>query len=225
MTVSDGTNQWYTSTWFLGLSKVCYIEEGWKDAYIDDSNYVPDEFLQPGIEYFMKSVWFRGILGGQKMQDLLTECSAEQIGHDMIRGKLDKIIIYRIPPNENDRQNGRGNLLVWLTLGQWHLERTRLNAVYGTELTDYRDALSDVQNSPEVYYSDYLPPDAYWSINNYLTTHESPFWQTPPEANPLQALQSGSGQPSSGSGASGSDKPADKGKSDDSGKAGKSGSK
>jgi hypothetical protein len=224
MTVTDDTSQIATSTWFLGGTKLFYIEEGQKKGYSGDSLYPPDEWTGGGIEFFLKTVWFKGVLRGQKMQDLLTECSAEQIGRDLIRGNQDRVVIYRIRSNENDRQNGRGNLLVWVTLGEWRLVRTRLNTVYATEMTEFRNILPDIQNTPETYYSDFLPPDYFWSINNYLTVHEGPFWVTPPAdqvvdgVDPLVAGLGPSGDVPTGAGksddATGSDKSGDSGKSD-----------
>jgi hypothetical protein len=88
-------------------------------------------------------------------------------------------MIYKIPANELDRQNGRGSLLVWITLQDRRIVRTRLHATYATEVTEYENISVEVQNDPTVFYNEFLPTDIYWSIDNYLLTHETPFWDYP----------------------------------------------
>jgi hypothetical protein len=171
----------FCSTWFLGGTRVFHVEEGWQQGYLSERNYMPDEWSGGGIDFFLRCVWFRGILGGERMEKLLEVCGARQIGRDYIHGGRDRLLIYQIPPNEIDRQNGRGNLLVWLTIGDWRIMRTRLHAAYATEVTEYRMASPGVQNDPIVFYDDFLPSDIYWSIDQYLLTHEMSFIELPPE--------------------------------------------
>ena len=169
-TITVDGNAYSASTWFLGQANVFHIEESWNKGYTGESLYMPDEWTGGGIDYFLRSVWFHGIVGGDGMQALLEMCHATRIGREMIKGGRDQLVIYNIPANETDRQNGRGSLLVWLTVGNWRLSRTRLHSVYATEMTEFRMAYTDVQNDPSVYYSDYLPEDIYWSIDQYLLT-------------------------------------------------------
>jgi len=50
--------------------------------------------------------------------------------------------------------------------------------VFATEVIEYRNLSSEIKNEPDIYYSEFLPSEIYWSINNYLMTHEGPFWGT-----------------------------------------------
>jgi hypothetical protein len=207
MNITMDRNTWFCSTWFLGGSNVFHIEEGWASGYFAEMSYLPDEWNTGGIDYFLSNVWFKGVLGGQKMQDLLNQCNAQHIGRDLVRGGHRRLAIYQILPNEMDRQNGRANLLVWVTIGDWKLTRTRLHAAYATEVTEFRNVSPEIQNDTQVYYSDYLTPEIYWSINNYLLTHEGPFWGAGTEAGPtdpsaagLVPVDQGSGDTSDGTG-------------------------
>ena len=219
MNITAGGSTWFCSTWFLGGTNVFHIEEGWQSGYFAETNYLPDEYSGAGIDYFLRSVWFHGVLGGQRMQDLLTYCNAQHIGRDLMRGGHDRLAIFQIPASETDRQNGRGSLLVWLTIGDWRLVRTRLHAVYATEVTEFRNVSPEVQNDPQVFYSDFLSQDLFVTIDQYLLTHEGPFWgpgTDQPPFNPAEAglipvepsetesgQSSGESSDSSGTGASG----------------------
>ncbi|HEX9744247.1 MAG TPA: hypothetical protein VGB30_02365 [bacterium] len=174
----DG-NSTIASTWFLGGTKLYHAELGWMEGYISETYYLPDEWYAGGIDYFLRSVWFRGILKGERLDTLLQVCGAVQVGRDMIAGTRNGLMIYKIPANELDRQNGRGSLLVWITLQDRRIVRTRLHATYATEVTEYENISVEVQNDPTVFYNEFLPTDIYWSIDNYLLTHETPFWDYP----------------------------------------------
>ena len=176
MTISANGQEWYCSTWFMGSGWVFHIEESWPTGYFAESYYLPDEYAGPGIDYFLRSVWFRGVLGGDRMMQLLDYCGAQRIGRDIMNGGRDRLAIYEVPPNETDRQNGRGNLLVWLTTGDWRLVRTRLHAAYAIEVTEFQNVSIAVDNDPNSFYSDFLPNDIFLSIDQYLLTHETPFF-------------------------------------------------
>jgi hypothetical protein len=177
MDLSDGDSTWFCSTWFLGGSAIYHVEEGWNEGYFMETSYLPDDFEGGGIDYFLRNVWFRGVLNGERMQNLLNICGAIRFGRSPIEGGRDHLVIFQISPNETDRQNGRGSLLVWTTVGDWRLVRTRLHTVYATEVTEYASVMGEVQNDPSVYYYEWLPENIYWSIDQYLLTHESPFWE------------------------------------------------
>jgi hypothetical protein len=203
MNIAMDQDTWFCSTWFLGGSNVFHIEQGWATGYFAEMEYLPDQRTAGGIDYFLKSVWFNGVLGGQKMQDLLTQCNAQHIGRDLIRGGHRRLAIYQIFPNETDRQNGRANLLVWLTIGDWKLVRTRLHAAYATEVTEFRNVSPEIQNDSQVYYSDYLTRQIYWSIDNYLLTHAGPFWGPGTEEGPTDPYAAGMVPAEEDNGASG----------------------
>jgi hypothetical protein len=63
--------------------------------------------------------------------------------------------------------------------------------VYATEVTDFRNVSAEIKNKPEVYYSDFLTAEMYTSIDNYLLTHEGPFWGTGTEAGPTNPIEMG----------------------------------
>ena len=67
-----------------------------------------------------------------------------------------------------------------MTVGDWRLVRTRLHAAYAIEVTEFQNVSPEVSNDPQVFYSDYLPPNLYWSIDQYLLTHESSFLGSEP---------------------------------------------
>ncbi len=181
MQIDDGYDSWFASTWFLGSGCIFHIEEGWTEGYVSENNYLPDEWQGPGIDYFLRSVWFRGILSGERMGQLLEYCGATRIGRDIFSGGRDRLSIYEIPASEMDRQNGRGSLMVWVTFGDWRLARTRLHSAYAIEVTEFENVTAEVSNDYQSYYSEYLPEDIYWSIDNYLLTHETPFFMVDEE--------------------------------------------
>lgn len=191
MTISVNGQSWGCSTWFLGCSNLFHIEEGWTEGYFSETNYMPDDYYGGGIDYFLRSVWFRGILDGEAMDSLLTACNAEHIGRDLMRGGRDRLAVFRIPPNEFDRQNGRGELLVWLTVGHWRIVRTRLQTVYATEVTEYKKPMPGIQNEPEVFYSEYLPKEVYTAVHDYLLTHNAPFWGPGTDQPPFNPYEAG----------------------------------
>jgi hypothetical protein len=176
MDIDYGSGAFVSSTWFMGGGWVFHIEQDWTSGYFAEQYYLADEWSGPGIEYFLRNVWFHGVLGGDRMSRLLEVCGAERIGRDLINGGHDRLAIFRIPPNETDRQNGRGNLLVWLTIGDWRIVRTRLHAAYAIEVTQFENVSIEVDNDPNVFYSDFLTQDIYWSMDQYLLTHETPFF-------------------------------------------------
>ncbi len=176
MDLSDGVNTWFCSTWFMGGSGLFHLEEGWTDGFYEETSYLPDDWTGGGIDFFLRSVWHRGILDGERMENLLNVCGAIRFGRSPIEGGRDHLAIWQILPNETDRQNGRGSLLVWTSIGHWRLVRTRLHAAYATEVTEYATMLGEVQNDPMVFYSEFLPENIYWSIDHYLLTRETPFW-------------------------------------------------
>lgn len=179
MTITADGMQWIATTWFMAGTSVLQIEEGWETSYLADVYYLPDEWSGPGIEYFLKTVWFRGVTSGERMQQLLAICNAQRIGRDVMNGGRDRNLIYQIPSNELDRQNGRGSLLVWLSVGYYKLIQTRLHTAYATEVTIFENVQESVDLDPMTYYSDWLPEDVYWSMDHYLLTHETPFFSTP----------------------------------------------
>ncbi|HDS29838.1 MAG TPA: hypothetical protein ENN67_02215, partial [Firmicutes bacterium] len=176
MDVGDGNSSIFCSTWFLGGNSLYHVEENWNEGFFTEINYLPDDWEGGGIDYFLRNVWFRGILSGERMQNLLNICGAVRFGRSPIEGGRDHLVIFQISPNETDRQNGRGSLLVWTTVGDWRLVRTRLHTVYATEVTEYASVLGNVQNDPNVYYYEWLPENIYWAIDHYLLTRQSPFW-------------------------------------------------
>jgi len=176
MDITAGNDTWFCSTWFMGGGWAFHIERGWLTGYFAEEYYLPDEWGGPGIDFFIRNVWFHGILGGERMQRLLEVCGAQRIGRDLINAGRDRLAIFMVPANEVDRQNGRGSLLVWVTVGDWRLVRTRLHAAYAIEMTEFYNVSADVSNDPQVYDSDYLPADVYLSIDQYLLTHATPFF-------------------------------------------------
>ena len=176
MDIDPGTGTFVSSTWFMGGGWIFHIEQDWTSGYFSEQYYLPDEWDGPGIEYFLRNVWFHGVLGGERMSRLLEVCNAERIGRDMINGGRDRLAIFRIPANETDRQNGRGSLLVWMTIGDWRIVRTRLHAAYAIEVTEFKNVSIEVSNEPNSFYSDFLPQDIYWSIDQYLLTHDTTFF-------------------------------------------------
>ncbi len=181
MTITTDLDSWGVSTWFMGGVNALHIEEGWQNGYLSEEYYLPDDWTGPGIDFFLKTVWFRGVTIGDRMQQLLNICSAQRIGGDMMNGGRDRQLIYQIPANELDRQNGRGSLLVWISVGHYQLIKTRLHTVYATEVTHFENIQEGVELDPEVYYSDFLPSDIFWSIDQYLLTHATPFFEIPGE--------------------------------------------
>jgi len=179
MQITTSDDSWFASTWFMGGGWVYHIEEGCSSGYYTEESYLADEYSGPGIDYFLRSVWFRGVLGGDRMEQLLTICGAQRIGRDIVAGGHDRLLIFEIPANEVDRQNGRGTLLVWLTIGDWRLQRTRLHAAYAIEVTQFENVSADIDNKNDVFYSSYLPNDIYWSVDQYLLTHQTPFFTEP----------------------------------------------
>ncbi len=181
-----GSDTWGCSTWFMGSTWIYHVEQGWNSGYIGEQYYAPDDWSGPGIDYFLRSVWFRGILGGERMSELLERCGAERLGRDMMSGGRERLAIFKVPPNETDRQNGRGSLLVWVRSGTWDLVRTRLHAAYAVEVTEFRNVSREVAVDPDVFYSDYLTDDIYWSINEYLLTHDTSYLLMPMQQAPGQ---------------------------------------
>jgi hypothetical protein len=178
MTISSDQGTWDASTWFMAGTNTLHIEQGWTTSYYSEDYYLPDEYSGPGIEYFLKSVWFRGVIGGDRMLQLLQICNAQRIGRDTMNAGQDRQMIFQIPSNEFDRQNGRGKLLVWVSNGHNQLIRTRLFTAYATEVTDFKNIQQEVELDPNTFYSDYLPEEVYWSMDQYLLTHETPFFAT-----------------------------------------------
>jgi hypothetical protein len=203
ITITGGQDSVFCSTWFLGGTGVYHIEEGWTQGYFAETTYLPDDTMPGGIDYFLKSVWFRGVVGGQAMQDLLTACSAQRIGRDLIRGGHDRLAIYQVPATEMDRQNGKASLLVWLTIGDWRLVRTRLHASYATEVTEFRRVNSGIQNDSQVYYSEYLSQEIYQSISSYLLTHQGPFWSSGTDNGTTNPVSTGTAPTAPSQGSSG----------------------
>jgi len=179
MTINDSSGARIASTWFLGGGYIFHIEEGWQDGYYTEGYYLPDEWTGPGIDFFLKTVWFKGVLEGDAMQRLLAICGAARIGRDRDDGGRDRLLIYEIQPNELDRQNGRGSLLIWVSQGYYRLERTRLHTVYAIEVTQYENLESNVELDPAVFQSEYLTQDLYVKIDDYLLTHRNPFLDLP----------------------------------------------
>jgi len=179
MSITDSSGSWVASTWYLGGVYVYHIEEGWAEGVYSEGLYLPDEWSGPGIDYFLRTVWFKGVLEGEMMQRLLTLCGATPIGRDRQEGGRDRLMIYEIPANEIDRQNGRGSLLIWVMQGSWRLERSRLHSVYAIEITQYENLQSNIELDPIVFESQYLLPELYWSIDEYLLTHNNPFLDVP----------------------------------------------
>jgi hypothetical protein len=179
MTITTDTDSWFTTTWFIAGTNALHIEEAWRSAYYCEEYYMPDEWYGPGIDFFLRTVWFRGVTSGDRMEQLLTICNARRIGRDTMNAGSDRQLIYEIPANELDLQNGRGSLLVWVSVGYYRLIRTRLHTVYATEVTDFENVQEGVEIDPMTFYSEYLPEDIYWSMDHYLLTHESPFFGTP----------------------------------------------
>ncbi len=176
MDITMDGDVWFCSTWYLGGSALYHLEEGWTEGYFQEVSYLPDGWTGGGIDYFLRSVWFNGVLGGNRMENLLNVCGANRIGRALIEGGSDRLAIFQILPNEMDRQNGRGSLLVWLTIGHWQLVRTRLHATYATEMIHYYCVSAEVENDPMVFHYENLPDNIYWSIDQYLLTHAAPFW-------------------------------------------------
>jgi len=173
MDISDNGSNYYTSTWFVGGASVFHIEEAWTEGFYGEGYYLPDEYTGAGIDYFLKSIWFRGIVTGERMQVLLDVCGAVRIGRDMMNGGRDPLMIFQIPANETDRQNGRGSLLVWVKNGTFELVRTRLHAAYAIEMTEFQNLSPDIEVDPSYFYSEYIPGDLYWSIDQYLLTKDT----------------------------------------------------
>jgi hypothetical protein len=178
MVISSDQDTWDATTWFMAGTNTLHIEEGWTTSYYSEDYYLPDEYSGPGIDYFLKTVWFRGVIGGDRMLELLSICNAQRIGRDTMNAGQDRQMIFQIPSNELDRQNGRGNLLVWISNGHNQLIRTRLFTAYATEVTDFKNIQQEVELDPNTFYSDYLPEEVYWSMDQYLLTHETPFFAT-----------------------------------------------
>lgn len=112
-----------------------------------DNNYL--DYDVPGINYFMNSINMRGVIIGQRMDDLLVQTDARRIGVERIRGT--RTIVYGIQPANSDLADGLKYLKVWVRVGDTKLIRTNLDLTYGREFTEYSQHLTDVKFDDEKF--------------------------------------------------------------------------
>jgi hypothetical protein len=120
--------------------------------YLKDNDVSPGENVinnnylkhsDKGIDYFLTSVKYRGIILGAPMEKLLTDSSARRIGVENIRGT--RTLVYGIQPAKEDFLNGYQYMQVWLRVGDFRIIRSKVEKSYGTEQTEYSRHIVGIQ--------------------------------------------------------------------------------
>ena len=117
-------------------------------------NYFPAETV--GIRYFLSQVHLGGIIGGERMRDLLNQVNAKKVSIQRTH-RDERIGIFFIPPTAEEWENWIGEMYVWVNMKNWMIERHHVDFLYGREYCHYYNQLWDVQPDISLFYLEWLP--------------------------------------------------------------------
>lgn len=142
------------TSWFV-MGDISRCWEDWMDEAVEfQEDYFPAETV--GIRYFLSQVHLRGIIGGERMQDLLKQVNAKEVSIQRTY-RDERMGIFFIPPTAEEWNNWIGEMYVWINMKNWVIERHQVDYLYGREYCQYYNQLWDVQPDISLFYLEWLP--------------------------------------------------------------------
>jgi len=142
------------TTWHV-LGNITRSWEDWMNEPIEyEGEYLPVTLT--GVKYFLNQVHLRGIVGGEKMKDLLEQVNAKEISIQRTH-RDERIGVFYIPPTAEEWENWVAEMYVWVNMKSWKIERHQVDLLYGRESCQYYNQLWDVQPDISGFYLEWLP--------------------------------------------------------------------